>query len=321
MRSFAIVCLSIYYGTVKIDRLHGIWEDLWSGLKTASGPHSATHQIQPSDTIYIEGSCITIVDTPGLDDTTMTSNEAFGILVDFLIRQFDKNEPFHGVILMHRISDNRIGTSTRQHFRVFQELCGHDALRSCAVVFNMWDTVRSDIRNAREAELCHRDVFLGRAVSSGAHVFHHDNTEESARKILRHFAKRDPITLLLQHELLMHPYNTSVRLALLGDRIKSPRGGVAARCSTIRTPGQKEGETEPDYRAARTHNHIHLATGNRGSFTAWPHYQIPNATASAVARYRECKRSSTSQIHECLSQVLVVDGGQKRFGFPLYPSR
>lgn len=214
-----------------------------SGLKTASGPHSATHQIQSSDTIYIEGSCITIVDTPGLDDTTMTSNEAFGILVDFLIRQFDKNEPFHGVILMHRISDNRIGTSTRQHFRVFQELCGHDALRSCAVVFNMWDTVRSDIRNAREAELCHRDVFLGRAVSSGAHVFHHDNTEESARKILRHFAKRDPITLLLQHELLMHPYNTSVRLALLGDRIKSPRGGVAARCSTIRTPGQKEGET------------------------------------------------------------------------------
>lgn len=99
----------------------------------------------------------------------------------------------------------------------------------------MWDTGGPDIRNARGAQLCHRGVFLGRDLSSGAHIFHHDNTAESARKILKHFAKRDPIALLLQQELLtdqLHSYtNTSAGLALLGDRTKSP-GGVEAQCST-----------------------------------------------------------------------------------------
>lgn len=93
---------------------------------------------------------------------------------------------------------------TKRNLRVFNNLCGPEAMKNVMVVTTMWDRVTEQEGTSRVAELRTKRGFLGEAISNGAVIVQHrDNTMESARRILSELlAKSDPVPLKIQTELV-----------------------------------------------------------------------------------------------------------------------
>ena len=184
-----------------------------------------------------------MIDTPGFDDTLKTDAEILDIVCEFLLTEFVniavlvllshnhrwqteycryKHEQFlNGVIYLHRISDNRMSGSALRNFRFFEQLCGPDAIKNCAIVTNMWNMVERDIAESREHELFARDDFFKRAIDGGAKKFRHlDNTKESAHSVIKPLLANKPVPLRIQTELSdpkTSIANTTAGAALLGE--------------------------------------------------------------------------------------------------------
>lgn len=103
---------------------------------------------------------------------------------------------------MHRISDYRMtGISTR-NFRLFRQLCGDSTLKNVVIVTNMWGDVSEERGIARETELATTDMFFKPVLEKGAQMLRHDNTQTSARKILRAIVNNRPLSLRIQREIV-----------------------------------------------------------------------------------------------------------------------
>ncbi|OSX64599.1 hypothetical protein POSPLADRAFT_1044113 [Postia placenta MAD-698-R-SB12] len=141
-------------------------------------------------------------------------------IAEFLARMRRQNQKLHGVIYLHRITDNRMGGTALRNFRMFRELCGIKALASCVIVLNMWNEVSEDVATARERELRETDIFFKPAMDAGASMLHHTNSPSSAQEILRDVVKKEPVVLQIQEEIVEQGkpiYETSAGVALLGD--------------------------------------------------------------------------------------------------------
>ncbi len=103
---------------------------------------------------------------------------------------------------MHRISDVRMGGISIRCFRMFRELCGETTFKNIAVVTSMWDQVSQTVGDAREAELASDALFFKPVLDKGAQLLRHDNTDDSAKNILRHIIKNHPLPLLVQTDLV-----------------------------------------------------------------------------------------------------------------------
>lgn len=108
---------------------------------------------------------------------------------------------FIGVIYMQRISDVKVSGSTRQCFKMFQELCGEETYPNILLVTGMWDTVTLEVGNSRDQELRTKDIFFKPVLEKGARMMRHDNTRESALEIVRNLVDKPPVTLRIQQEL------------------------------------------------------------------------------------------------------------------------
>jgi len=106
-----------------------------------------------------------------------------------------------GVIYMHRISDVRVGGTSRRDFIMFQELCGKEAYQNVLLVTNMWGSVDNDIALAREQELREKEIFFKPILDDGAVLLRHMGDPASAHEILRNLIGKVPVVLRIQHEL------------------------------------------------------------------------------------------------------------------------
>lgn len=185
-----------------------------------TGLESQTYAVEFSKQFSLEKSQVTLIDTPGFDDTTKSDAEVLKAIAEFLARMRRQNQKLHGVIYLHRITDNRMGGTALRNFRMFRELCGIKALASCVIVLNMWNEVSEDVATARERELRETDIFFKPAMDAGASMLHHTNSPSSAQEILRDVVKKEPVVLQIQEEIVEQGkpiYETSAGVALLGD--------------------------------------------------------------------------------------------------------
>ena len=95
-----------------------------------------------------------------------------------------------------------MGGVARKNFRLFRKLCGDDALKNVVIVTNMWGDVAEEIGAARERELSENELFFKPALEKGAAIMRHDNTAESARKIVQSFVGFEPEVLTIQREVV-----------------------------------------------------------------------------------------------------------------------
>ncbi|KAG1840188.1 hypothetical protein DFJ58DRAFT_748827 [Suillus subalutaceus] len=107
-----------------------------------------------------------------------------------------------GVIYMHRISDLRMGGTSKRNFRIFRELCGESSLKNVIIVTNMWLQVTLEIGEAREAELARMDKFFKPVLEKGGQLLRHHGTLESAHTILRYLVNNQPAPLRIQQEIV-----------------------------------------------------------------------------------------------------------------------
>ncbi|KAI0696930.1 P-loop containing nucleoside triphosphate hydrolase protein [Cytidiella melzeri] len=164
---------------------------------------SCTSVIRLSEISMHSSRRVVFIDTPGFDDTTMSDVEVLKKLALFLSTIYDHGYQLSGIIYMHRISDRKVGGTSRKNLNMFRKLCGEDALRNVAFVTTMWDQEDPERAAARERELASRDEFFKPMLSQGATMYRHYNSVASAQGILSKLVSglSNPVTLQIQREL------------------------------------------------------------------------------------------------------------------------
>ncbi|KIL67674.1 hypothetical protein M378DRAFT_159507 [Amanita muscaria Koide BX008] len=173
-----------------------------SKLRIGRGLESCTSTVQTAASFVQDGRRVTLIDTPGFDDTQKSDTEILRMIAIYLSTAYENGKKLSGVIYFHRISDFRVGGISRRNFKMFRELCGDDNLKNVLIVTNMWGEVDPQVGLARENELSSKDIFFKPALEKGAQFLRHENTTESAYNIIRQVMKNHPVTLRIQEELV-----------------------------------------------------------------------------------------------------------------------
>ncbi|RYC58900.1 hypothetical protein CHU98_g7308 [Xylaria longipes] len=148
-----------------------------------------------------------------LKNTNKEDVEVLTAVAHYLSVSYANNVSVNGILYFHRISDTRIGSSTRHNLEMMRALCGEDSFENVAVVTTMWGSNHSEIelakQRSREQEL--RDIYLCDMIEKGSQIVRHDrcNTlserHTSAKNILTRTAeqwKDTQVTLQIQHEMV-----------------------------------------------------------------------------------------------------------------------
>ena len=112
---------------------------------------------------------------------------------------YEKDIRLSGLLYFHRISDNRMAGTPLNIFKMFQNLCGINALENVVLVTTMWDEVDEETGNIRENELTIK--YWKKIIEYGGHTSRFYNNTESALDIVSQF-QGTRCTVLLQKELV-----------------------------------------------------------------------------------------------------------------------
>ncbi|KAF9869947.1 hypothetical protein CkaCkLH20_12556 [Colletotrichum karsti] len=154
--------------------------------------------------IYLDGDesrSITVVDTPGFDDTERSSDEILVEITNYLAAQHASGLPLRGILYLHRITDNRMTNTSKSYLRLLESLVGDDALRNVILVTTMWNMLRPEDRRRglqREQELL--DNFWSSMEQKGSYVAQFDGTADSAYALVFQLAGKDSVVLDIQKE-------------------------------------------------------------------------------------------------------------------------
>ncbi|KAH8825832.1 P-loop containing nucleoside triphosphate hydrolase protein [Flagelloscypha sp. PMI_526] len=171
-----------------------------STLRVGSGLNSCTSDIQIAKPFKLNGYSVTLIDTPGFDDTDKSDVEILKLISEKLSDLYREGPPLAGVIYMHRISDVRFSGGAGKTVKMFHQLCGDKALPNVRIVTNMWGKVSKAEGEARQAELA--KVFFKPLLAGGAKLLPHLNTRESAHSILTNMLSDRPEPLQIQVEMV-----------------------------------------------------------------------------------------------------------------------
>lgn len=193
-----------------------------SDVQANSLLESCTKRVVAREPFVLDGRSVTLIDTPGYDQTTDTNgattlkavsefladryahyNDQIYIpgLISYNI-SYKEGRKLNGILLLHRISDVRVGGATQNDFRRFRKLCGDSTLKNIVIVTTMWDTTSRQAAEQRERELAQTPAFYKPAIDNGALMARHYNTAESAHHILRIVLGFPPELLRIQRELV-----------------------------------------------------------------------------------------------------------------------
>lgn len=94
------------------------------------------------------------------------------------------------------------GIATRT-LRVFKDFCGYSALKNVIIVTNMWDKVTLEEGEAREVQLRDDNKYFKPFLSENATMRRHNNTLESARRVIQQITSCQPFPLDIQTETVV----------------------------------------------------------------------------------------------------------------------
>jgi hypothetical protein len=151
-----------------------------------------------------EENSVTLVDTPGFDDTYREDGEILAEITSFLATQYAAEVPLYGIIYLHMINENRMRGTSRKYLEIFRSLCGDDALKHVVLVTTGWESIpESGLQEAlsREQELVNK--FWARMIEKGSYYTKFDGSQESAEGlILELIESRTNVVLDIQRELV-----------------------------------------------------------------------------------------------------------------------
>ncbi|EDR09683.1 uncharacterized protein LACBIDRAFT_326214 [Laccaria bicolor S238N-H82] len=122
---------------------------------------SQTSDIKEYDFVMKNGLHVTLVDTPGFDDSEGKSDVV--ILKEigaFLKEKYDEDRKFSGILYLHNICDPKVGGSSQRNMTMFKKLCGPDSLKNVVVVTTFWDEIEPVQGIKAETQLKTNDKFF-----------------------------------------------------------------------------------------------------------------------------------------------------------------
>ena len=180
---------------------------------------SCTDRVEVASSFDLDNKKVTLIDTPGFDDTNMSDTDILNMIAMFLttmlvfkfamyaanislFQRYEQGIRLNGILYLHRISDPRMSGTSRRNFNTFRNLCGDECLSNVVIVTNMWGGVAEEIGDARVGELVNDELFFQPAIRYGAKIRHHrERTQSSAHAIVREVSRNAAVILRIQKEL------------------------------------------------------------------------------------------------------------------------
>ncbi|KAI6010018.1 hypothetical protein EDC04DRAFT_817435 [Pisolithus marmoratus] len=130
-----------------------------------------------------EESSVVLIDTPGFDDTRISDLDVLEMVSIWLNQKYQRGTTLAAILWFHRITDNHMVEVPLKNLRVFEKLCGKNALPKVILVTTMWDEVDDDVGEERLREL--KNTRWKTMISQGSRTPKYVNTRESAMKLIR----------------------------------------------------------------------------------------------------------------------------------------
>jgi len=151
---------------------------------------------------------ITLIDTPGFNDTFQSETTVLKSIADWLDQSYrtPPHTKLNGVIYMQAITDRRMYGSTLRNLLMFRELCGENPLKNVILVTTGWGTAKAAGRleqaTENERQLRAEPQFWQNMIKRGSDVKKFNDTRESALDIIFSLVDKDPVLLQIQEELV-----------------------------------------------------------------------------------------------------------------------
>jgi hypothetical protein len=146
-----------------------------------------------------------------------SDSEVLEEIARFLCQTYANGIKIAGIIYLHRITDCRMTGTSMRNLRLLNALCGKTFLSNLVLATSMWDRLSNprDQQNARAQEEALQKMDLwGYMLRMGAKMYRHDNTKESALRIVDHIQSLEGnISLEIQQEMIQQNCNLDQTLA------------------------------------------------------------------------------------------------------------
>ncbi|RYP45708.1 hypothetical protein DL769_011445 [Monosporascus sp. CRB-8-3] len=143
---------------------------------------------------------ITLVDTPGFDDSEVSDRDILLKLLEWLKKRYEANHKLSGIIYLHRIDAPRMQGSALRNFGVFKQLCGESFYKNVILGTTCWDLVDADSTGARrESQLKGKGGFWHALVLKGSRVCRVPSNRDAARDLIYGLALYNPAFLVSQN--------------------------------------------------------------------------------------------------------------------------
>ena len=159
-----------------------------------------TDKIQSYSFEY-EGAKITLVDTPGFDDTKRSGIEILQEIADWTSAAYKKKKLLSGIIYLHPVTHIRMEGSAMKNLRMFQNLCGQKVLGNVFLTTTQWSNVNLAEAEFRENRLRNQD-FWGGLIRKGATLERFYGTRESGLELIHKLMPNIPKPLDIQEQIV-----------------------------------------------------------------------------------------------------------------------
>ncbi|CUA69625.1 hypothetical protein RSOLAG22IIIB_04000 [Rhizoctonia solani] len=179
-------------------------------LPVGDSLRSCTEHISVAS-VFHRGRVINFFDTPGFDDSQKKPAEHLALIAVCLSELYEsaQHRPhIHGVLYVHRITDNRMTGSSITNLRVFRKLIGPHVFKNLVFVTNRWTSPPNPTHVKFEDELVHDDQYFGRAIKAGARggvdyrIREGSTCSQAQETLLNLFLEYDPELLQIQRDLI-----------------------------------------------------------------------------------------------------------------------
>ncbi|PWW79468.1 hypothetical protein C7212DRAFT_361947 [Tuber magnatum] len=159
-----------------------------------------TREIQSYSFEY-GGARITLVDTPGFNDTNRSDTEVLREIADWASESYRNGRLLSGIIYLHPITHTRMEGSALKNLKVFQKLCGQEFLGNVFLTTTQWSNVDPAEGGIRENSLRGWD-FWGGLIDEGATLQRFRGTRESGMELIRRLMQKDQKPLDIQDQIV-----------------------------------------------------------------------------------------------------------------------
>ena len=158
---------------------------------------------------------ITLIDTPGFNDTYRSETEVLRDIADWL--EYTYRIPPHikltGIIYLQALTDRKMYGSSVRNLKMFRDLCGEKPLENVLLATTGWGVAKKagqmDQATDKEEELRRDPDFWKPMIRRGATMCRFEDSRDSALQMIMGLVGKNPTVLQIQEELVDEGKNLS----------------------------------------------------------------------------------------------------------------